>query len=650
MHRAYSFLHVKSIDGEKRIILGTATTPTPDRVGDIVEPLGVQFKNPLPLLLYHNSQKPVGWVKFFKPTDEGIQFEAKLPTIEEPGTVRDRIEEAWTSIKTGLLAGVSIGFRALEEVYMKETMSFRFIKTEVLELSLVAIPAQPDARIETIKSLDIGLAASGTGADDDLKPAGASASSRVVKMRTERPMKKSYADQIAAWEATRAAKSARMDELLTKSGDAGVTMDAAEEQEHDELEADVTKIDAQLVRLRAAEQREKETAVVVKGQTAHDGLQARTGTRITIEKKLPPGIQFARYAMCIAASKGSRLEALDLAKTYYPDDSAIRLMIEKAAVPAANTQTSGWASELVPYGIMDDFIEFLRGQTIVDKFGTNGIPSLRKVPFNVRVSGASAGTTGYWVGEGLPVPVSKMTTITAALLWAKVEALAILTKEEVRFSNPNAETKVRDDIGRAVVERMDIDFIDPGKAASANVSPASITFNTTPIAPSGTNAAAVRKDLATLLATFTALKLNVADIVLVMSSNMALQISMMVNTFGADDFPGLNVSGGTLRGLPVIVSEHLVALGSPDEEIIVAVKAGDIYLADDGVVSVEASGEASVEMLDSSLQQTGIVGTGASMVSLWQSGLLGIKANREVTWKLRRTGAARYIGPAAYAA
>jgi hypothetical protein len=64
LKRAYSILHVKSVDGDKRIITGMATTPTPDRMGDVVEPLGVQFKNPLPLLLYHNSQKPVGTVKF----------------------------------------------------------------------------------------------------------------------------------------------------------------------------------------------------------------------------------------------------------------------------------------------------------------------------------------------------------------------------------------------------------------------------------------------------------------------------------------------------------------------------------------------------------------------------------------------------------
>ena len=90
MNRAYSVLDVKSVDTEKRIIRGTATTPTPDRMGDIVEPLGVEFKNPMPLLWQHQSDKPVGTVKFDKPTKNGITFVAQLAQIDEPGTLKDR--------------------------------------------------------------------------------------------------------------------------------------------------------------------------------------------------------------------------------------------------------------------------------------------------------------------------------------------------------------------------------------------------------------------------------------------------------------------------------------------------------------------------------------------------------------------------------
>jgi hypothetical protein len=99
----------------------------------------------------------------------------------------------------------------------------------------------------------------------------------------------------------------------------------------------------------------------------------------------------------------------------------------------------------------------------------------------------------------------------------------------------------------------------------------------------------------------------------------------------------------------VITTTAMVSIGSPVSEILVAVKAGEIYLADDGVVTVDASDQASVEMVDSS-SVTGIVGTGASVVSLWQTNMVGLKATREVNWKLRRTGAARYLYNVAYKA
>ena len=50
---------------------------------------------------------------------------------------------------------MSIGFRSLEEALNKDTGGFRFLKSEILELSLVAIPANAGATISSIKSLDL---------------------------------------------------------------------------------------------------------------------------------------------------------------------------------------------------------------------------------------------------------------------------------------------------------------------------------------------------------------------------------------------------------------------------------------------------------------------------------------------------------------
>lgn len=144
--RAYSWFEVKAVHEDKRIIRGIATTPAVDRAGDVVEPRGVRFKNPMPFLWQHKHDQPIGMVKFDKPTDEGITFEAELPVVQEEGKLRDRIEEAWQSMKLGLVRAVSIGFRPIEYSYI-ENGGIRFSETEVYELSAVTIPAQADAVI-----------------------------------------------------------------------------------------------------------------------------------------------------------------------------------------------------------------------------------------------------------------------------------------------------------------------------------------------------------------------------------------------------------------------------------------------------------------------------------------------------------------------
>ena len=154
MNRAYSLFEIKTFDDDKREIEGIATTPTPDRVGDIVEPKGAAFKLPLPLLWQHNSSQPIGSVTHAKVTSDGITIKAKLAKIDEPGTLKDRLDEAWQSLKHGLVRGLSIGFKPLESAQIKETFSLRFTSWEWLELSAVTIPANSEASISVIKSLD----------------------------------------------------------------------------------------------------------------------------------------------------------------------------------------------------------------------------------------------------------------------------------------------------------------------------------------------------------------------------------------------------------------------------------------------------------------------------------------------------------------
>jgi HK97 family phage major capsid protein len=661
LNRAYSLVTVKGFDPEKRTFTGIATSPVADRTGDTIDSKGVKFKNPLPLLLYHDTKKPVGEVRFGKASTDGTPFSALISTIDRDGVVKDRLDEAVDSLnaKPPLIRAVSIGFRPTKDPeYNQATGGFHFSEIEVLELSMVVVPAHQDATIDLVKSLDTGCPASGATATSHAHTLpGASGLSRVKLMRTEtRTMRKSITEQIKEWEATRAAKSARMDELVTKGAETGETMDEAEAQEHDGLEVEVKSIDAQLVRLRAAEQRAKETAVVVKGdEPVQGGLVVKPGTRIQVTRELPKGLLFARYALCMAGSRGIPGEAMRLAKEHYKDDPGVLAMVQKTAVAGGSTSGSHYLDDMVPYNVMQDFIEYLRPGSIIGKFGGPNpgggpnYPSLNRVGFNERVSGMSTGYTAGWKGEGLPALPSAAVTFNQSLTWNCMSALAVLTKEAIRFSNPSAEEKVRAELARAVNAKLDIDFIDPAKAASGTTSPASITNGVVATTPTGTTAAYFRTNLATMLKLFTANNLGTGGLVLIMSESQAVDLSMMINTLGNEDFPMINSLGGSIRGIPVITSEYLTTLGSPALNSIVAVKANEVYLADDGVVTVEASDQASVEMVDTS-SQSALSGTGASQVSLWQTGAVGLLANREITWKLRRSTAVQYISPAAYVA
>lgn len=162
LKRAYSLLEIKGVDEDKREIVGVASTPTTDRYGDIVEPNGAEFKLPLPFLWQHDASQPIGHVVKAKPTKEGIEVLVRLTKTEEDGSLKNRLDEAWQSIKLGLVRGLSIGFRSIEHTFIEGTYGVHFLKWDWMELSAVTIPANAEASITQIRSLDLKLlAASG---------------------------------------------------------------------------------------------------------------------------------------------------------------------------------------------------------------------------------------------------------------------------------------------------------------------------------------------------------------------------------------------------------------------------------------------------------------------------------------------------------
>lgn len=151
-NRAYAAFEVKALEDKRRTFSGWATTPALDRVGDRINPLGLRFVNPLSLLSGHKHDVGIGSANFGRPTKSGVPFEAEIPVVEEGyGSLKDRVDTAWGELKYGIVRAVSIGFRALKYSYTDTGVDYDEI--EVYELSIVTIPALPEAVITAVKSM-----------------------------------------------------------------------------------------------------------------------------------------------------------------------------------------------------------------------------------------------------------------------------------------------------------------------------------------------------------------------------------------------------------------------------------------------------------------------------------------------------------------
>jgi len=153
MNRAFSKLEIKSIDEDRRELSGWATTPQIDRVNDIIDPLGCTFANPAVLLWQHQHDAPIGTVTFDAPTAQGVRFTARIPKVSESSPFKDRVDEAWATVKYQVVRSVSIGFRPLPGGYQPlPDGGVRYTAIEILELSLVSVPANPGAQIVESKA------------------------------------------------------------------------------------------------------------------------------------------------------------------------------------------------------------------------------------------------------------------------------------------------------------------------------------------------------------------------------------------------------------------------------------------------------------------------------------------------------------------
>lgn len=332
------------------------------------------------------------------------------------------------------------------------------------------------------------------------------------------------------------------------------------------------------------------------------------------------GREFARFVKALARTRGDVLgaERFAAAQGWRTVEVAMKALV--------NPLDDSTASALLP--ITNDLAALLRPLTIVGR-----LQGMRRVPFDTRLLTQDVGGSGDWVGQGLPIPVSAAgLTNTATLDAKKVAGIRVLTEELLRNAVDGSEQTVAADAAGAVVEAMDLAFIDPANTGT-DAKPGAITAGATEINSTGSSVTQIDNDLEDMVGVLIAAEMSLASAAWIMSPITATHLSLRRGTSGALAYPGMTARGGNLLGLPAIVSTAVAASGSPGERFVALVEASEIMLADDGAANIELSTRAAVQMNDGP-------STGAQqLVSLWQNGMVGIKAERFINWKRRRTGA-----------
>lgn len=469
---------------------------------------------------------------------------------------------------------------------------------------------------------------------------------------------KTYAEQVADIKATIATLEARQGEIAKAAAGEDRSMDTGEAQEFDDAGEQIKTLKADAARFEVLAEREKATAAPV-AKEIPDARSVALGNRdiqLKTDEKLEPGIAIARYAMCLMKAKGNHETAFKLAEKHFPKTESVVKTLKaqaeganlaemfqiKATVPAGTTTDTTWAAPLAYANTFGgDFIEFLRPRTLI------GQAAFRAVPFNVRIAGQTSGGSASWVGQGKSKPVMKVDFNAVTIPFTKVAAISVLTQELARFSDPSAEALVRDSLADAVISRIDNDLFDPDLAAVANVSPAGLLNGVAPIAAPGvdySDPASVRCAIAALWAPWDVTNLG-ARPAYYTTPAVARMLAFAIDPLGNVAFPGMTPQGGTLMGVPVRVSQYLANNGGSGGAPFILVDEAEIWLADDGSVTLDWSDQATIEMSDTPTGSSSatVTSNGSPFVSMWQTNSIALRAERFIWWGARRTGAIQWI-------
>ncbi len=598
---------------------------TVDRYGDVVEPAGWDLrwfkKNPI-ALFGHSSAEPIGTWSDVRV--EGGKLKGKLNFAAEGTSAR--IDELRRLVEQGILRAVSVGFRPLDAEPIDAKRPYgpqKYTKQELLETSLVSVPANP-AALAVARSLKIS--------DDVLHLAFGEQANRglgVVRRGTAgehaTPNRKSTGNQMTKTLSQRVEDAQQAFVVARDAYNDHVAEDDFDIAAAEGLEASMNEADARLKALQKAEK-----ALAARTEAA---APAAPAVSTKGRQKDVSGFELlVRSATVHGVAHFGRKSVDQVLDERYKGHEATAIIV-KADQTIGTTGVSGWASELVQ-SVYGEFMEALLPTSFFAQLRGRGV-SLTFDGYGKAIlpGRAAGGAAGGFVAEGSPIRVGRATTTSVELTPRKMGVIVPFSRELAKRSTPAIEEEVRRWIREDTSATLDQTVIDA--TASSTARPAGLLNGVSAVATGvgGGDYESVIADFKALLAPFIAA--NAADgVVVLMNPSQGLNLSLIA---GADGKLGDWFE-------PIRQRVTIIESGNVPAGRLIAIRASDLVTAG-GEPEFDISETASVHLEDTTpLELVSAAGTVADPVrSFFQTATVGVRMLMDVSWGMRRSGMVRWV-------
>lgn len=614
-----------------------------DRVGDVIEAKGWSlnaFRNNPVALFGHDSRFVIG-----KWTDVRVEKDRLVGKLDMLGKgISSRIDELHAAVEAGVLRAVSVGFRPLEKPKLRDEKDYSagyiFSKQELMECSLVAVPANPNA-LQIAKGLGL--------------------SEQTMSMMFGETAERTKAVHIHGTSADpKPSFEGRSMSLSEKVQSAQEYLNFAKEtlETHvsTEAEPDLAKLDELTEKVNTAQRhydtlKKAETALAQYSQPTSGGgsmqlpavFDPRRVPAMPAKKVDPFDFFLKALATHVVARATKTPEEIILHKLYgdgrYGNAEDIRsfasMLVNKTATAPATTTTSGWASQLIET-FNTGYMGLLMPASVFPGLSARGLQLSfgRSGQINIPSRASTPTIAGAFVLEGNPIPVKQGAFTSQQLTPKKMAVISTFTREIGQHSTPTIETLIRDAIQEDTSVSIDSVLLDATAASATR--PAGIRNGVSvTTATAGGGFTALVGDLKALLgALITATNGNLRAPTWIMNPVQTLAISVTQNAGG--DFPfAAEINQNRFMGYSVIESSNVTA------GMVILIDAAD-FVSVGGDPMFDVSDTATIHMEDTTPLAIGTVGSpntvAAPTRSLWQTDTIGIRMIMPLNWTLRRTG------------